>query len=304
MNKLTTSTALPTRALKLEAIADMSASFELLCLASGIEALGEMMDHDAQAICGPRHARGRFRRAHRWGKTKGKIGFHGGKVEIKHPRLRSFAGQEQTVPSWEAAVAKDRLGKWAMNQMLINVARSVSLPGRFGCLPETFRRLRGLGCRNRPPPAASWRCRQPPDAGVDGVGSLRPRFAGDPDRWHLPGRRSDPGRGARCRCKGRQASARPRRGCQELTENAATVQALIDNLVERGVDPGGAAAVHHRRREGAVQGDPPNLRTRRGDPALSDSQGSQHYGAVAQIAARFSPACIATSMGAERCRQG
>ena len=42
-----------------------------------------MMDHDAQAICGPRHARGRFRRAHRWGKTKGKIGFHGGKVEIE-----------------------------------------------------------------------------------------------------------------------------------------------------------------------------------------------------------------------------
>jgi ribosomal protein L15 len=37
-----------------------------------MEALGEMMDRDAQAICGPRHARGRDRRAHRWGKTKGK----------------------------------------------------------------------------------------------------------------------------------------------------------------------------------------------------------------------------------------
>jgi len=43
MNKLTTSTVLPTRELKLEAIANMSASFELLCLASGMEALGEMM---------------------------------------------------------------------------------------------------------------------------------------------------------------------------------------------------------------------------------------------------------------------
>jgi hypothetical protein len=29
-----------------------------------------MMDHDAQTICGPRHGRGIFRRAHRWGKTK------------------------------------------------------------------------------------------------------------------------------------------------------------------------------------------------------------------------------------------
>ena len=74
-----------------------------------------MMDRDAQAICGPRHARGPFRRAHRWGKTKGKIGFHGGNVEIERPRLRSFAGKEQALPSWEAAVAEDWLGEWAMN---------------------------------------------------------------------------------------------------------------------------------------------------------------------------------------------
>jgi hypothetical protein len=57
MNTLTTSTAVPTRALKLEAISNISASFELFCLASGMVALGEMMDHDAQAICGPRHGR-------------------------------------------------------------------------------------------------------------------------------------------------------------------------------------------------------------------------------------------------------
>src|SRR4249919_3335242 len=71
MNKLTASTAIPTRALKREALTTISASFELLCLASGIEALGEMMDHDAQAICGPRHARGHDRRAHRWGENEG-----------------------------------------------------------------------------------------------------------------------------------------------------------------------------------------------------------------------------------------
>jgi putative transposase len=47
--------------------------------------------------------------------------------------LRGFDGKEHPVPSWEAAVAEDWLGKWAMNQMLINVAtrkfaRSVRLP--------------------------------------------------------------------------------------------------------------------------------------------------------------------------------
>ena len=70
MNKITTSTAVPTRALKLEALSNIFASFESFCLASGLEALREMMDHDVQAICGPRHARGRERQAHRWGKTK------------------------------------------------------------------------------------------------------------------------------------------------------------------------------------------------------------------------------------------
>src|SRR2546427_12285190 len=134
MNKLTTSTAIPTRALKLEALSKISASFELFCLASGMEALGEMMDHDAQAICGPRHARGHERQAHRWGTTRGKIGFHGGKVEIQRPRLRGFDGKERPVPSWEAAVAEDWLGKWGMNPMLVNVAtRQVS---RSGWLPE------------------------------------------------------------------------------------------------------------------------------------------------------------------------
>jgi hypothetical protein len=47
MSKLTTSTAIPTRALKHEALTNIAASFEFLCVASGIEALGEMMDHDA-----------------------------------------------------------------------------------------------------------------------------------------------------------------------------------------------------------------------------------------------------------------
>ena len=133
MNRLITSTAIPARELKIEALASISASFERLCLAAGLEALGEMMEADAQTACGPRHGRGKDRTAHRWGKTKGKIGFHGGKVEIARPRLRSFDGKEQALPSWEGAMTEDWLGKWAMNQMLINVStrkfeRSMRLP--------------------------------------------------------------------------------------------------------------------------------------------------------------------------------
>jgi hypothetical protein len=198
MNKLTTSTAIPTRTLKLEALSNISASFELFCLASGMEALGEMMDQDAQAICGPRHARGDGRRAHRWGKTKGKIGFHGGKIEIERPRLRDFNGKEQGLPSWEAAVAEDWLGKWAMNQMLINVstrkfARSVRLPE--GDVPA----LAGAGvsksaASRRFVALSAARMKEWMACDLSGLD-----IAGDPDRRHSHGRRPDPGRGDRRR---------------------------------------------------------------------------------------------------------
>jgi hypothetical protein len=53
MNKLITSTAIPARAVKMEALANMTASFERFCLASGIEAHAEMMDNEARTVCGP-----------------------------------------------------------------------------------------------------------------------------------------------------------------------------------------------------------------------------------------------------------
>src|ERR1700746_3481933 len=70
-----------------------------------------MMADDAQTACGRRYVRGPNRQAHRWGKTKGKIGFHGGMIEIERPRLRGFDSKERALPSWEAALAEDWLGK-------------------------------------------------------------------------------------------------------------------------------------------------------------------------------------------------
>ena len=66
MKKHTTSTAIPTHALKAEALASMSASFERFCLAAGLETLSEMLEQDATAACGERHERGKRRQAHRY----------------------------------------------------------------------------------------------------------------------------------------------------------------------------------------------------------------------------------------------
>src|SRR3954465_9681503 len=40
------------------ALDEMTASFERFCLAAGLEVLGEMLEADAAALCGPRHGRG------------------------------------------------------------------------------------------------------------------------------------------------------------------------------------------------------------------------------------------------------
>ena len=233
MNKLITSTAVPTRELKLEAIANISASFELLCLASGMEALGEMMEHDAQAICGPRHARGPFRRAYRWGKTKGKIGFHGGNIEIERPRLRSFEGKEQALPSWEASVAEDWLGKWAMNQMLINVAtrkfaRSVRLPAGDVPAPVGAGLSKSAASRRFVALSAA-RLKEWMASDLSGLDLLVIQIDGihmDDDLILVAALGVD--------AKG---DKHPLGLAEGATENAATVQALIDNLVERGLDP-------------------------------------------------------------------
>ena len=100
----------------------VSISFDRFCLTAWIEALGTMMEQDAEQACGARHARGDGRRGHRWGRTQGKIGFHAGKVAVERPRVRDLAGRELALPSWERAVAEDWLGKWAMSLMLINVS--------------------------------------------------------------------------------------------------------------------------------------------------------------------------------------
>jgi len=112
---------------------DVSASFERFCLTAGIEALGAMMEEEAEGLCGPRHARNEGRRGYRRGRTQGKIGFHGGMVDVERLRVRRLGGQEIALPSWEQAVAEDWIERWAMNLMLISVStrkfgRAVRLP--------------------------------------------------------------------------------------------------------------------------------------------------------------------------------
>ena len=211
----------------------MSASIERFCLAAGLETLSEMLEQDATAVCGERHERGERRQAHRWGRTKGKIGFHGGKVEIERPRVRGLDGAERVLPSWENAVSEDLLGKWAMNQMLINVStrrfkRSVRLPegdvpasdGAGLSKSATSRRFVALSAARM----KAWM-----ETRLDDLDLLAIQIDGihmDEDMLLVAAIGVDA-----------NGDKHPLGLVEGATENATTVQALIDNLVERGLDP-------------------------------------------------------------------
>ena len=159
MKKATTSAGVVPATLVDAAWQEVGASFDRFCLTTGLATLATMMDEDAAELCGPRYGRAAGRDGYRWGKTKGKVGFHGGKVEIERPRVRARDGGELALPSWEAALSQDLLGKWALNLMLINVStrkfgRAVRLPGGDIPVPP------GSGCRSRRCRGGSWRCRR------------------------------------------------------------------------------------------------------------------------------------------------
>src|SRR5215472_10297281 len=99
MKELTTVAAVVPAAIVEEAWQEVGASFERFCLTARIATLAAMMEEDAARLCGPRYGRAAGKAGHRWRKTKGKVGFHGGKVEIERPRVRARAGAEVGLPS-------------------------------------------------------------------------------------------------------------------------------------------------------------------------------------------------------------
>ena len=233
MTKVTTSRALAVTPGMEEAWQAVDACFGRFCLTAGIEALQVMMAADVGDLCGKRHARAPERRGHRWGRTRGKIGYHGGKVDVVRPRVRGTDGEEMPLPSWTAATIEDWLGKTAINLMLIGVAtRKI---GRAVRLPEgPVPRINGDGTSKS---AASRRfvafSQERMEAWLASDISKLDLLVIQIDGLHvaedivLIGAIGIDGHGEK-HILGLVEGA---------TENTAATQALLDKLVERGLDP-------------------------------------------------------------------
>ena len=233
MKKNSRSSAVKATAHLTEAWEAVQASFERFCLTAGVATLTNMMEQDTAALCGGRYERSDGKAAHRWGKTQGKIGFHGGNIAVERPRVRARMGGELALPSWEAAQAEDWLGQWAMNLMLINVStrkfgRAVRLPE--GDVPASKGDGRSKSAVSRRFVALS-------------AERMAAWMASDLARLELLAIQID---GLHVKDElvlvaavGIDAARtkHPLGVIEGATENAATVQALLDNLIGRGLDP-------------------------------------------------------------------
>src|SRR3712207_522364 len=216
------------------ALDEMTASFERFCLAAGLEVLGEMLEADAAVLCGPRHGRGGGRQAQRWGRTAGPIGLHGGKVSVARPRARERGGGKEVVPpSWDRAGGEDWLGRWALNPMLIGVTtrrfgRAVRLPegdvpagpGAGVSKSAASRRFVALSAERM----AAWMAQD-----LSGLDLLAVQI----DGLHIAGDLvllAAAGIDA-------EGAKHPLGLVEGAPENAAGVQAPLDDLVGRGLDP-------------------------------------------------------------------
>ena len=182
----------------------------------------------------PRYGRADGKGGYRRGKTKGNVGFHGGKVDVERPRVRARDGGELALPSWEAALSEDLLGQWALNLMLINVStrkfsRAVRLPG--GDVPApTGAGVTKSAVSRRFVALSAERMKAWMAADLSKLDLLVIQIDGiniKEDLILLVAVGVD-GNGDK----------HPLGVIEGATENAAVCQALLDNLVERGLDPG------------------------------------------------------------------
>ena len=104
------------------AFEDARESFERFCLAAGIEAMESLLEEEATSICGRRHGRDAERAVYRWGTAVSPVGFHGGKVGVRRPRLRGKEGGEVPLASFADLQRADLLQAWAYELMLLGVA--------------------------------------------------------------------------------------------------------------------------------------------------------------------------------------
>jgi len=88
---------------------------------SGLKALGDLLEQERTALCGPRYKHEAERAAYRAGHADGELVMGGRRVRVRRPRVRSEAGEQQ-LPTWTQFSMEDPLNARALEEMVIGVS--------------------------------------------------------------------------------------------------------------------------------------------------------------------------------------
>jgi hypothetical protein len=91
-------------------------------VSAGMVALGEVLEDERTAVCGPRYQHQRGRTARRAGHVRGELVLGGRRISADRPRARSVDGHEIVLPSWKQFSLEDPLHEQALTQMLVGVS--------------------------------------------------------------------------------------------------------------------------------------------------------------------------------------
>ncbi|HZJ04922.1 MAG TPA: transposase, partial [Nocardioidaceae bacterium] len=102
-----------------EIAADMREGLLALAVGAGLQVMGQLMEADVTAVCGPRGKHDPDRAATRHGSEAGSVTLGGRRVPVTRPRVRATDGSgELAVPAYELFNSTELLGKMAMERML------------------------------------------------------------------------------------------------------------------------------------------------------------------------------------------
>jgi putative transposase len=106
-----------------EIAADMREGLLALAVGAGLQVMGQLMEADVTAVCGPRGKHDPDRTATRHGAERGSVTLGGRRVPITRPRVRATDGTgEVPVPVYDLFNGTELLGRMAMERMLAGVS--------------------------------------------------------------------------------------------------------------------------------------------------------------------------------------
>jgi putative transposase len=106
-----------------EIAADVAEGLLALAVGAGLQVMGQLMEADVTAMCGPRGKHDPDRTATRHGTEAGSVTLGGRRVPVTRPRVRAVAGSgELPVPAYQLFSSTELLGRMALERMLAGVS--------------------------------------------------------------------------------------------------------------------------------------------------------------------------------------